>query len=251
MGFRRPRHAPPVHQFGQVITGNPRDSDGRPMRDLSTSRTSRQHDGIMVALSSISPPEMEPRSAISSGTAPSRSTIPSLQPPGWPRPLRSSPFIPASTSHPASPSSDLPVIPCHRSSGFLQQHPTSTGLPRTSFPAPGPQNKHRHSTSPAFLIRRKKVSIQKRPASIHRFSERRASHSGQKRPAFLPPPDKSGPLLSPLLHIEAARFSTPSGQKRPAFVPPAPYRRGPLLYPLRTKAARFCPPVRDRRGPRP
>ena len=48
MGFPRPRHAPPVHQFGQVITGNPRYSDGRPMRDRSTSRTSRQHDGIMV-----------------------------------------------------------------------------------------------------------------------------------------------------------------------------------------------------------
>ena len=136
MGFRRPRHAPPVHQFGQVITGNPRDSDGRPMRDLSTSRTSRQHDGIMVALSSISPPEMEPRSAISSGTAPSRSTIPSLQPPGWPRPLRSSPFIPASTSHPASPSSDLPVIPCHLVHPASQAPPDFNRLPADMLPGP-------------------------------------------------------------------------------------------------------------------
>ena len=154
MGFRRPRHAPPVHQFGQVITGNPRDSDGRPMRDLSTSRTSRQHDGIMVALSSISPPEMEPRSAISSGTAPSRSTIPSLQPPGWPRPLRSSPFIPASTSHPASPSSDLPVIPCHLvHPASFKLHPTSTGFQQDHASRPlGPQKNHRHSISSAFLI---------------------------------------------------------------------------------------------------
>ena len=148
MGFRRPRHAPPVHQFGQVITGNPRDSDDRPMRDRSTSRTSRHADGIMVALSpyasSISPPRMEPRSAISSGTAPSRSTILSLQLPGWSRPLRSSPFIPASTSHPASPSSDLPVIPCHpRSPGF----PSSTPLqPASSRPASWP---HSHKRNPA------------------------------------------------------------------------------------------------------
>ena len=199
MGFPRPRHAPPVHQFGQLITGNPRDSDGRPIRDRSTSRTSRQHDGIMVALSpyasSISPPEMEPRSAISSGTAPSRSTIPSLQPPGLPI------FRPP--GHPLPP----------RSTGFR----SCTRLqPASRKPASWPPATK--ETLPLKFtgfshIRRNKVSIQKSRLLNTAFADTVAS-----LPSFLPMETPTS-ILSLLMETPDFHTLPPDGNPRLPYSP--------------------------------